>query len=162
MEKYYEVTEAHNLHGDYFRWIENSNVTNEIVKEFMAAHEIEARKYYAANDALYIVATDKDKENFKSSLTKNHSNGLYKLKGNSKINKQWLKLLKSKNHKILQRPNVIFYMPLSQGGRFSSRLFDQDGRLYCSFDPAPETTPEGFIEMKASEFFKIIEEDGAA
>lgn len=161
MEKYYEVTEAHSLHGDYFKWRENEKETREVVEEFFKAHEIEAVEYAVDNRSIFIVPTEADIEKFGNTLSPNQGQGLYKFKGNSKVHNAWIKFLKFKAFSIIDRPRTIFYIR-ANGGRYRSRLFDQNGKLYTSFDPAPETTPEGFIEMKASEFHKIIEEDEVA
>ncbi|OUS73001.1 hypothetical protein B1748_23620 [Paenibacillus sp. MY03] len=161
MEKYYEVTSAHQMHTDYYKWLENRKATWELVRTFFEEQGIAARDYAAENDALHIVPTDADAEKFGDSLKNIFSDGLWKFKGNSKIHRAWKKFLKERKFTIAGKPAPIFYFRAG-GGRYRSRLFDQNGKLYCSFDPAPETAPEGFIEMKASEFHKIIEQDEVA
>jgi len=45
-------------------------------------------------------------------------------------------------------------------GSTSSRLFAIGDKVYCSFKSEYNfTNPEGFIELKASEFFKIVEDE---
>ncbi|WFR64172.1 hypothetical protein P9222_08345 [Paenibacillus amylolyticus] len=59
---------------------------------------------------------------------------------------------------MLRKPYVPFYFRGFGGGRIRSRLFEIDGTVYCSLDPFEGDPPEGFVEMKASEFFKVIED----
>lgn len=123
----------------------------------MKENGIEANGYYAADDALYIVPSEKDAETFKSLLGATIDNGLRKFKSNTKIGKAWVKALKDAELSVARKPMVTLYFK-GFGGKFRSRLFDQDGMLYCSLDPVSGEIPVGFTEMKASEFFKIIEE----
>ncbi|MFK7696428.1 hypothetical protein [Paenibacillus sp. HJGM_3] len=157
MEKYFIVTEHSPLHQHWFAYKENSKLVRDFVKKFTSENGIESDEYYAADDALYIVPSGNDAENFKNILGAQHDNGLRKIKSTSKIGKTWVKSLKESGLEVKRKPMVIMYCKV-MGGRYRSRLFDQNRILYCSIDPAPEVTPTGFVEMKASEFFKIIED----
>ena len=45
-------------------------------------------------------------------------------------------------------------------GKMNSRLFDIDNTIYCSFKQDDDiNTPEGMIEIKASKFWEIIENE---
>lgn len=160
MEKYFLITEEAILHRDYYKYLSNQKEVDALVQSFVKEHEIEAEHYHASADCIYIVPTDADNEKFKNVLGAAISNGLQKFKGSSKIHKAWIKMLKEKDLKVLYQPRVIFYLR-HEGGKFRSRLFEQDGALYCSFEPAPLEIPQGFVEMKASEFYKILETDSA-
>lgn len=156
MEKYYIVTDETSLHKDYFTYKENAKLVNGHVNKFFAKQGIEAREYYVSDNSIYIVPSEKDFETFDKVLNKPVDNGLCKFKAGSRITKSWIELLKEKDVKVIDRPRLIFYLR-STGGSFRSRLFDIDGTLYCSIDPARDM-PNGFEEMKASEFFKVIED----
>lgn len=156
MEKYYMVTEKSSLHKAWFDYKSNVSQVNEFVKNFISENGIETREYYVSDTEIYIVPSEKDVETFGNTLGATLENGLRKFKGNSKIGKAWVKALKDAGLEVLRKPMVILFFR-SSGGRFRSRIFDQNGVLYCSIDPAGEHE-EGFVEMKASEFFKIIEE----
>lgn len=160
MEKYFLITEESQLHVDYYKYLENQKEVDRLVEAFFKEHGIEAEHYHAASDCIFIVPKESDNEKFKSVLGVALENGLQKFKGTSKIHKAWINALKDKSLKVLNQPRVIFYLRTG-GGRFRSRLFDQDGSLYCSFEPAPLEIPKGFIEMKASEFYKVLETDSA-
>lgn len=157
MEKYFIVTEESQLHKDWFAYKKNSAAVRELIKAFFSEHGIESNEFYAADDAIYIVPSEKDKGTFNSLLCAPLENGLRQFKKTSKISKAWVKTLKDAGLRVFGKPMLILYFR-SLGGRFKSRLFDLNGILYCSLDPVHGEAPEGFVEMKASEFFKIIEE----
>lgn len=157
MEKYYIVTEKSSLHKSWFDYKANVGVVNELVKGFIAENGIEASEYYVSDTEIYIVPSEKDVEMFGNSLGATLDNGLRKFKKNSKICKAWVAALNIAKLKVLRKPMVILYFR-GIGGKYRSRIFDQNGVLYCSIDPADGKENEGLVEIKASEFFKIIEE----
>lgn len=157
MEKYFTVTEESKLHKEWFDYKDNKKAVNELVNIFTSENGIEAEEYYADNGAFYIVPSEKDTDTFLNLLGSPHDNGLRKFKSTSKIGKAWIKALKDADLKIMQRPMAILYFK-SVGGKFRSRMFDQNGILYCSLEPVHGENPVGFVEMKASEFFRIVEE----
>lgn len=159
MEKFYRIKKGSPLYSQYFEYIENTKQVNEVVKEFMVEHNIETHQYYASTDVLYIVPTAADLDKFDKVLSKNVGNGLRPFKKTSKINKDWVELLKSKNLRVLGKPFLGFYFKVA--GKFSTRLFNIEEEVYASMSagydfPNPEN--EGFVEVKASEFYKIIED----
>ncbi|MNP18938.1 hypothetical protein D3C76_1114440 [compost metagenome] len=157
MERYFIVTEENRLHKDWFDYKENSTRVCEIFKDFKQTVGIEAHGYYVSDDSIYIVPTENDLQAFKSILGAPNNEGLRKFRASSKISKAWVQMLKDAGLKVLRKPMVLLYFR-SFGGRYRSRLFDKNGVVYCSIDPAGDETPKGFIEMKASEFYKIIED----
>jgi len=157
MERYFIVTEESELHKDWFEYKENRSRVRELIHEFNQANNIESESYFVTDTAFYIVPTDKDKENFGQVLALPINDGLQKFKGNSKVAKAWVKTLKEAGIRIKHKPRLIFYIS-PEGGRYRSRLFEIDGIVYCSIDPCQEKTPHGFKEIKASEFFKVIED----
>jgi len=160
MEKYFIVTEQSKLYGEYMRYIQNKKDVNDHVKEFTAKNEIKTTEYYANSGYLYIVPTENDLEKFEKVLTKPVNDGLRSFKKNSKINKQWVKSLDEKDLKVINKPVVLFYFTRGYG-KTRSRLFNVDKVLYCSFevDTTELDCPEGMVEIKASEFYKILEEN---
>ena len=160
MERYFEVMPESGLHKEWFEYKENALAVRKLANSFFNQKNIGATEYYAADDAIYIVPTDEDKENFKSVLLKPLENGLCQFRKSSKINKAWVQALKDAELSVDRKPMVILYFRFG-GGRYKSRLFDQGEKLYCSIDPADGEPPEGFVEMKASEFYKIVEDNAA-
>lgn len=159
MEKYFKVTEEASLNRDYWSYVKNAKEVNELVKAFMAKHHIETNYYAPTDEKLYIQPTDADEKKFDSVLSQPIENGLRAFKKNSAIGKDWVKSLNEKGLKVLHRPFVPMYFH-GVYGHLRSRLFDINGTVYCSIEGefSQLDTPKGFEEMKASEFFKIIED----
>lgn len=158
-EKYFIVTEGSPLYKAFKEYQENLELVNEHVKKFMKKHGIKTSEYSASNETFYIVPVREDKEKFENSLGKELGNGLRPFKKNSKIGKDWVNSLKSKNLKVIRKPMVALYFETC-AGRHWSRLFELNGVVYCTFalENGNPNVPKGMIEIKASEFFKIIEE----
>ena len=162
MERYFKVTNSV-VGREYMKHKENSRLVNELYKKFKEENGIEAKDYCPRNTWLGIVPTENDKEKFKTSLCKKeYSNGLISFKKNSKINKSWVNKLIENNIEITNSSDIIF-LSFYILGRYSSRLFDVDKEIYLSLDGDEYYIKnlkllDGMIEMKASEFFKIIED----
>lgn len=159
MEKYFIVTDENKLKKDYTEYIKNTIDINKIVKEFMKTQEIETKGYCPRNKYLFITPTAKDEETFKTQLCKSVlDDGLRRFKKNSEVNKAWVETLTLNNIKVVDKPFIPFYFKKVLGS-VRSRLFEINGNVYCSLEhPEDFETPKGMEEMKASEFFKIIED----
>ena len=154
MEKYYIVPEGTSLHTEYFKYKENLAFVNAVVKEFILSHGIETTEYWCSTSQFAIIPTEKDVKSFGHLLRKEKDeNGLRLFRKDSFINKEWA----SKSIKVFRRPQVMF--SFSGYGNGSSRLFDADGVLYCSHQSKYDfKCLEEFKEIKASEFFKVLED----
>lgn len=158
MEKFFIVTNESSLNKAYFDWKENLSVVNKIVKQFCQENNIESTGYYAREDMFYIAPTKKDNENFnKFFLKQEFSDGLRAFKKNSVIGKAWKQLIKNKGIKIHEKPCCIFYFD-NLYGHYSERLFDIHGIVYLHINSQIDIdNPKGMMEIKASEFYKVIE-----
>lgn len=79
-------------------------------------------------------------------------------KKNTEVSKMWVELVKDIGH--FEKPELLFYFDLI-GHRWKERLFHIGEKLYCSIESDGEvSTPDFAIEMKASEFYRVIEEEG--
>lgn len=157
MEKFFIVTKESSLNKEYLEYQNNVKEVNEYVKKFMEAEGIESKEYSLSENKFYIVPTSNDLEKFNKVLSKPLDNGLRAFKGNSKISKAWERYLESNKFKILHKPYVGVYF---RGfGTCKYRLFNIGDVLYCSFECDYDfSSPTGFIEIKASEFYRAIEE----
>lgn len=158
-EKFFIVTDRSGLREEYFQWKNNRVQMIEIAKNFMDENNIETSKYANDSKTFYIVPSSNDIIKFGDSLCKEelHS-GLRKFKKTSSVGKAWIALLKEKQITPRYKPFVGIYFK-NTFGKHSSRLFDIDNVIYCSFSGEFEIdTPEGFEEIKASEFYKVIED----
>lgn len=159
MRRYYEVTNKSNLYKDYMNYLENVKAINDSVNKFTEENNIESQKYATQGVDLYIEPTENDMTKYKNVLSE-YGNGLYKFKGNSKLAKAWKKSLENNNLEVKNKPKVPIYFN-SFSYRMLSNLFSIEGRVYCSLelvDEIFEEVPKGMSEMKASEFYKIIED----
>lgn len=158
MEKYFIVTEESGLHKEHKEYSEFFTKMHKIAVGFMKKHGIEANEFYYMRDRFAIVPSSNDEINFNNMLKKVTKNGLRFFRQNSKVNKDWEKTVKDSGIEWKFSPWVRMYFD-QRGGMASTRLFDIDGTVYCSLQQKAEiNTPKGFIEIKASEFFKVIED----
>ena len=158
MENYYEVTKGSPLHKEYMDYLANDKIIREISHEFLINNNIDTKEYASTKDTFYIVPTEKDIENFDKILCKELENGLRAFKAKSKIGKVWKETLKDKGVQPLHKPMLMLYFNVY--GNTQSRLFAIDDKVYCSFKSEYNfSNPDGFIELKASEFFKIVEDE---
>jgi len=159
MERYFEVTSQSDLFNEYMEYKNNLKVIDNISTEFMSAQGIETDTYANKSNTFYIVPTEKDLEIFNKALYKSIGEGLRAFKVNSKVGKAWVKTLEEKHVEIKHKPFVGFSFKNCMG-KNRSRIFAIDSVVYCSFDNEYdfEDTPDGFVEIKASEFWKIVED----
>jgi hypothetical protein len=156
MEKYFEISKVHELYARYFEWLEFREKLIEIYKEFAKKAGIESSEFYPKQDAIGIVPTESDKEKF-DKYFKVQQDRLRFFKRNTIYSKDWAKALRVNNLKILFKPSVSDYF---SSYKFQCRLFAIEERLYGSYSCEQDdfNLQDGFVEMKASEFFKIIED----
>ena len=125
--------------------------------EFAKEHGIETSRYYQHTSQLRIVPSEKDIQKFMYQLKIDKET----FKKNSAINKAWVELCKAKELKTPNKP-VWELAELIDGHnyRFRSRLFSLNGEVHGSFESDCDFTlpEEHFVELKASEFYKIIED----
>ena len=155
MEKFFIVTEKSQLHKDYFEYEQNRKEINERVIKFFNLAGIEANEYYCSSNSLSIVPTAKDEEKFKGQFYAKSNSNLKTFKATSGIGKAWANYIAG--YKVLSRPLPQFYFDILSKAQY--RLFDIDNILYCSYASKYDfKTPQGFEEIKGSEFFKAIED----
>lgn len=153
MDKYFEIKPDCALYKEYFtheKAVEKIKAAFEQVREKFG---IEATKFYLCKDRLRIEATNKGMEKFPGMMKKCNAGEFRK---NSAPSKMWVELVKDIAH--FERPELMFYFPLI-GHRWKERLFHIGDKLYCSIESDGEVSvPEFAVEMKASEFYKVIED----
>lgn len=130
---------------------------NDAFREFAKKHDIETTQYYLCTDQLKISPTLNDIEKFKGQLKVDRTT--FKIK--SAMNKEWVEICKVNGLITPERPSWELMRLVGAGfWRFSSRLFSLNDKVYGSLEmETPFKLPEEhFIELKASEFYKIIED----
>lgn len=127
-----------------------------VFAEFRKQYCIETSMYYQSVDVLKIVPTEKDRVSFSAMLKVDGET----FKKHSFLNKQWV--TRCKEHGLTTPVKPSWELHHLIGGhiyRFRSRLFSYNGTVYGSFESDGNFTlpEEHFVELKASEFYKIIE-----
>lgn len=156
MERYFIVTDEFLIEQLKEYEIMRKKV-DETFKAFKEEVGIETCQYYQHTDVLKIVPTETDLDKFSSMMKVDRET----FKKNSALNKEWVKLCKEKDLKTPRKPTWELHHLM--GGhiyRFRSRLFSYKDKVYGSFESDGDFTipTEHFIELKASEFYKIVEE----
>lgn len=152
-DKYFRIKEGCLLYEDYFAHKADRKKIASVFTEVREKYGIETQEFYPSKKYFRIVPTNNDNKKFSDCLKKT-SYGEFKK--NSEISKMWIELIKDIEH--MEKPRLIFYFDLL-GHYWKERLFDIDGVLYCSIESGGEvSTPDFAEEMKASEFYKIVED----
>lgn len=160
MEKFYIVPEGTKLHRDFTAWEACEKELVEAAKIVMESNGMETTQFVPGADKLGIVPTQADLEKFGPQLCKTEKSGVVFFKKNSAVNKEWLE--KTEKVQWHRKPFMVCYFSKTWG-RSSSRLFRIGGTIYCSLDCNADFEPlEPFQEIKASEFWKVIEDYEAA
>ena len=153
MKRYMEIRKDCQLYKDYFEWVGNWDAIKKLFNGIKEKYGIEATGFYPYKEAFKIVPTENDNKKFESMLKKT-SYGEFKK--NTGISKEWI----AGAEKIgrIKKPELFYYFDLL-GYRWRERLFHIGEKLYCSIESDGEVSvPKFALEMKASEFYKIIEE----
>lgn len=133
---------------------------DEAFKAFKKEVGIETVKYYQSTDVLKIVPTENDLDKFSSMMKVDRMT----FRQNSAINKAWVKICMEKGLKTPRKPNWELSDLINDNiYKFRSRLFSLNDKVYGSFecDFNFYLPDEHFIELKASEFYRIIEEENS-
>lgn len=159
-EKCFIVKKENYIYKEYFDWWNNRENVKNKWEEFKKLVGIESTTF-VPNINLYIVPTENDINNFGKMFCKEiYKEGLRRFKSNSKIQKDWEKFAKNNNIFISKPDFILDFIGTCISGKMQSRLFHYNDIVYASingeFYPDSEI-PEGYEEIKKSEFYKIIE-----
>lgn len=151
--KYFRIKEGSELYKDYFAYESDKKKIVAAFNEVREKYGIETHGFYPSKKYFRIVPTENDDKKFADLLKKTNYG---EFKRNSEISKAWIELAKDIEH--MNKPKLIFYFR-ELGHHWKERIFDINGVLYCSIESDGEVSVQDFSEeMKASEFYKIIEE----
>lgn len=154
MEKFYRALPDSRLHADYMEWEDCCEEMREIIDSLFEEYGVEATRYSAGKFGLAIEATPGDLEKFKGQFKKGHIHGIFEFRKNSHICKEWAK--RSERIKMRRKPFLSLYFDHASC-RMSTRLFQIDGVVYCSIDAGDVAPKDKLVEIKASEFWRVIE-----
>lgn len=160
MEKYFEVKKDSNFYKKYFDFVNMSDKVNELFKKFAKDNGIETKKYCQNTERLVIVPTQEDRIKFKGMFVQNSDTDFKKT---APICKSWVNLCKENGLTSPRKPTLLWDSSCKLGSySISSRLFHIGENIYGSIDNKCNANIEltdDFIEMKASEFWKIVEDE---
>lgn len=159
MDKYFEIEKGCKLYDDYFKWNEDTKKIRKVYNKFSSTYKIEAELFLPTKNMLFIIPTERDKDSFKTEFTKNYGeNGLRQFKCNSEIGKAWKRMVA--DIPIPRKPHYLQY-GFTLYGQYTERLFNVKEKLYGSICTQSNAfkLEDWMKEMKASDFFKIIESE---
>lgn len=158
MKKYYVVDKDSEIAKSYSAWKKEQYEINTAFKEIAKECGIETKEYYPLIDRLWIVPTKKDREKFKDEMKKSC---LGEFKKSSPTSKVWVEKCKEKDIKDLSRPHLMFYFSVT--GRCYEGMIEVKGTFYATYESENdfECYNEAFKEIKASEYYKALEDAGA-
>ena len=154
-DHFYEVNSDSTLFNDYFKWLTDYEKMRNGVVAFKKEYGIAGDTFMIDEGKLWVdVSLNRQ---FSDQFGKVECQGHSPFKKTSSIGKAFTKA----NIKKANKPFVPFYFK-NPAGRSRIRLFDQDGKLYVQYSTEHEVedTPKGFIPIKASEFYKVMEQEG--
>lgn len=160
MEQFYEITPQSKWFAECMTYWNESDKQAEKVREFMNNHNILSPVLWRGS-VLYIKKSpDMSDDNFMKKTVVDSGRVLYGIKKASSLGKE----LKTLGVRRIFKPFVLlFFEETILQARI--RLFPANGKVYCSVEhnlEKPLTCPEGFVEMKGSAFYKIMEGEGNA
>lgn len=178
MERAFIVTSESKYHKELKIYEENYRNQIKAMNEFFELVGIETEKYYLRGDGrinkpfeefrkndikLGIIPTDNDNVNFDKMLTRTDEHGSRDFRRNSKIGKELADYcIKNKVIINVREPEVRGYIESVGWRRYSRALLSMDDGNYAlkvkSDSLREDDTPEGFIPIKLSEFYKLVEE----
>lgn len=154
MDKYFEIKSDCALYKAYFAHKEDEPKIVSALKAVCEKFGVETKEFYIKKDRFWIVPTTGDREKFAGMMKKTNDG---EFKKNSEVSKMWFGLVKDIEH--FEEPELLFYFDLI-GHTWKEVLFHSGEKLYCSIESDKEVlTPDFAIEMKASEFYRIIEKE---
>lgn len=163
MEKFFQIKDDCKLYNDYFAFIKMKTEMNNLFDEFTKIHQLSGQKFVISTNRLIMELNEQEQQTYANDLIKNQNykiHNIYAFKKNAKLCKKWIQLCEKENIKfILSKPMIGFYLNKNLFP-FGQRLFHIGTNLYGSLDNKKDSDFElddFLIELKASEFYKIIE-----
>jgi hypothetical protein len=181
MEKAFKIESNAKYYIDLEKYISNADQQRNLVDEFLKSKGIEANKYRVGANGLVnkpfeeylkgeivldILPTEKDKENFGKMLKKANEYELCGFKKKSKINKEFQDYcVETKMIINLYQPDLRDYLKSMDWHRYSRSLIKHGGIWYLKVQSdllKDDDIPEGFTEIKLSDFYKVVEDSKEA
>lgn len=152
--KYYKITSPKFIEVAEF-YEKQCELFNDVVGKMAEEFGIEANQYYIELREYTIVPTDNDCEKFRAMLKK----GTGTFKQNSIVSKRFKQLLAEYEITNVSKPMLWDFLNV-HSYKMRSSYHKIDGVYYghCGIENGAMKDTEGFEEIKASEFHKLIED----
>lgn len=155
MEQFYEITPQSKRFAECMTYWNESDKQAEKVRKFMSEHNILSPALWRGNILYIKKRPDMSDNNFLKKTVEDNGNVYYGIKKYSCLGRE----LKALGVHRAYKPFVPFFFEetILQA---EVRLFSADGKVYCSVEhnlEKPLTCPEGFVEMKGSAFYEVME-----
>ena len=156
MKKYFIIKDP-TIEAQYDEAISNEEIMRQAFVQMKEEYGISTKEFYLSRERFYIVYDHVDREKFRDQMTQGGE-----FKKASAMNKRWLELLKEKGITKVAKPHLALIIDHDLG-RCGSTMFKIDEVLYGSFETNGNfiDLPEGWVELKASEYYKILEDHEA-
>ena len=159
MEQYFEITKDSVYYKEQIKYEEDFRNEKAAVKEFMTTHGIVGSTYMLYKGYFWITDNIENRRKFAGQIRQETYRDYISFKKTSKIGR----LFSNSGITRADKPFVPFFFS-DCNGRSRTRLFSIEDKVYCSIEQIDcderLRCPKGFIEMKASDFYKIIEDNG--
>lgn len=150
---YFTVNDGSVLYRDYFESVEDRKKVLDAFHNVKEKYGIEANELFPVKDKFRIIPKGDDEKKFESMLKKSNYG---QFKKNSPVAKDWCELVKDIKH--MRKPSLILYFNII-GHRWKEQLFHIGTTLYGHIDSDGNVEMPDFVtEIKASEFYKTIED----
>lgn len=163
---YFIVNNKSKLGKTYWDYIENIKNFAKFGDKFLKDNGFETKDYYYSKWFM-VEPTQNDIEKFEKQMTvPKRAGSRVDFRKNCKLQKLWDKGLEENNIDtgLLNRRDVVDDFVSWRGG-FTYNIFDIDGVIYFLYEPKKEVLKNiknfkepDFTEIKASEYYKIIED----
>lgn len=176
MERCFAATEESKWLKDYNNYLEKAKQQREFVNKFFREKGIESEEYMVgangfmnvpfeernkSNISLSIKPTENDLEKYGKTINKPGKYGLCKFRKTSAILKEFQEECIDKRVPInLWEPDIRDYFEHLHWNRCSQRGFKYEGNWYIKIESEflkEDDTPQGFKEIKASEYYMVKE-----
>lgn len=155
MEKYYFVSPESEIYKEYMEYEKFVDVISKVFSDFADQNGIKAVGFYPRTNVLHIEPTIEDIDHFGDSMSKTE---LGRFKQKSELSRKWVAKCKELGLVEVHKPFIPFLFNVV--AKSSWRLFSVKDDVYCTYQCTSNfDAPEDFKEIKASEFYKIMEDN---
>lgn len=177
MERTFKIPRWHELYSDYFRYLQNVEDTKRILTKFRAEHDLKCEWFVPGTDErtgkpflsigthISVERIIHDKGVYGTDLLKPNKQGLYALRKNGGLYRDWLETLEYEdNFKVLDEPKISQYMAIDNKGKdlgeFEREFLVHGKDLFVNVKTENKfIMTEDFIEIEPYKFYEMKEEE---